>query len=64
MSMMIKLVDRIETEISRGGKVVVHCRAGNGRTGTVLGGCLMFDANFTENGNAMYLMEFLLQLPL
>ena len=64
MSMMIKIVDRIETEISRGGKVVVHCRAGNGRTGTVLGECLMFYANITENDNSMEMMEFLLQLPL
>ena len=37
VSMMTKIVDSIETELSRGGKVVVHCRAGNGRTGTVLG---------------------------
>ena len=38
VSTMIQIQDSIEKEIQQGGKVVIHCRMGWGRTGTVLGG--------------------------
>ena len=37
VSTMIQIQDLIEKEILQGGKVVIHCRMGWGRTGTVLG---------------------------
>ena len=37
VSTMIQIQDLIEKEIQQGGKVVIHCRMGWGRTGTVLG---------------------------
>ena len=48
---MIQILDSIEEEILQGGKVVIHCRMGWGRTGTVLG------KYFTYNSN---LLKFLL----
>jgi len=36
VSVLQKIVSSIENEILRNGKVTVHCRGGNGRTGTVL----------------------------
>ena len=34
---LMSITKSIQSEISRKGKVAVHCRMGNGRTGTVLG---------------------------
>ena len=42
VSTMTKIQDSIEKEILQGGKVVVHCRMGWGRTGTVLGNYASF----------------------
>ena len=46
LSTMIKIVNSVETEVSQEGKVVVHCRFGQGRTGTVLGKGMMLQCKF------------------
>ena len=38
---IVKIIESIENEIAAGGKVAVHCRAGNGRTGTILAAFIM-----------------------
>ena len=43
---LMSITKSIQSEISRNGKVAVHCRGGNGRTGTVLGNT--YDWNIKE----------------
>jgi len=45
---IVKIIDSIENEIGAGGKVAVHCRAGNGRTGTVLAAFIMKENNLSS----------------
>ena len=55
---MIKIVNSVETEVSQEGKVVVHCRFGQGRTGTVLGKGMMLQCN----GNTLHTYLFIIGL--
>ena len=55
---MIKIVNSVEAEVSREGKVVVHCRFGQGRTGTVLGKGIMLRCN----GNTLHTYLFIMGL--
>ena len=43
---MMQIQDSIEEEILQGGNVVIHCRMGWGRTGTVLG--ILLKQRFTK----------------
>ena len=45
---IVKIIDSIGNEIEVGGKVAVHCRAGNGRTGTVLAAFIMKEKNLSS----------------
>ena len=38
---LLQVLDCVEKEVARGGRVAVHCRAGRGRTATVLAGYIM-----------------------
>ena len=38
---LVELITNIRAEAARGGRVVIHCRAGLGRTGVVAGGVLI-----------------------
>ena len=45
---IVKIIESIENEIAADGKVAVHCRAGNGRTGTVLAAFIMKEKNLSS----------------
>ena len=45
---LVKILDSIENEIEAGGTVAIHCRAGNGRTGTVLAAFIMKDKKMSS----------------
>ena len=45
---LVKILDSIENEIEAGGTVAIHCRAGNGRTGTVLAAFIMKDKKLSS----------------
>ena len=45
---IVQIVEAIDNEIAAGGKVAVHCRAGNGRTGTVLAAFIMKEKNLSS----------------
>ena len=45
---MMQILDSIEKEILMGGKVVIHCRMGWGRTGTVLGKYFTYNSDFLK----------------
>ena len=47
VNLLTKIVDTIAGEISGGGRVAVHCRAGNGRTGMVLAAYFIKYHNYT-----------------
>ena len=49
VSTMVQIQDSIENEILQGGKVVIHCRMGWGRTGTVLGKLTRHTCRDTQN---------------
>ena len=49
VSLLTKIVDKIAQEISGGGRVAVHCRAGNGRTGMVLAAYFIKYHNYTAS---------------
>ena len=47
VNLLSQIVDTIAEEISANGKVAVHCRAGNGRTGMVLAAYFIKYQNYT-----------------
>ena len=47
--MFIDFVELVKKEISDGGKIAVHCRMGNGRTGTMLAALLMQTEEISAN---------------
>jgi len=46
---MMRIIDFLERSLSRGRRVYVHCRAGIGRTGTVIG-CLLVERGRSGDG--------------
>ena len=46
-SVLAGAVAHIQTEIASGGRVAVHCKGGNGRTGMVLAAFIMKSANMS-----------------
>ena len=47
VNLLSQIVDTIAEEISANGRVAVHCRAGNGRTGMVLAAYFIKYQNYT-----------------
>lgn len=50
-----KFIGAAETVISRGGKIAVHCKAGLGRTGCLIGAHLIYTHGFTANECIAYM---------
>ncbi|CDK28503.1 unnamed protein product [Kuraishia capsulata CBS 1993] len=55
MDYVKKFVGAAETVISNGGKIAVHCKAGLGRTGCLIGAHLIYTHGFTANECIAYM---------
>ncbi|GME87297.1 unnamed protein product [[Candida] boidinii] len=55
MEYVQKFVGAAETVISNGGKIAVHCKAGLGRTGCLIGAHLIYTHGFTANECIAYM---------
>ena len=44
---MLKMVKDMASEMNAGGRVLVHCHAGHGRTGLLIACSLVFTARYT-----------------
>ena len=54
---IVKIIESIENEIAADGKVAVHCRAGNGRTGTVLAAFIMKEKNLSSEEVSIFQID-------